>query len=174
AGIYAVAIRAAELLTFVLAAVNTVIAPRVASYYYQGDSVRLQRLLSASARRALLLTLPLGLMLIIAGPWLLNTVFGAEYAPGAIAMAILAGAQLVNVAAGSVGLVLNMTGHERITAWGVGLAAILNIALNALLIPLWGIEGAAIATASSLVAWNLILWLAVRRHLGLRPSALGI
>lgn len=174
AGIYAVATRGAELVTFVLMAINMVIAPRIARYFHQGDMARLQRLVSASARRGFLVTLPLAIGLSAGGPWLLNTVFGAAYLPGAIALSILATAQLVNVATGSVGLILNMTGHERVTAKAVGSAAVLNLALNALLVPSLGIEGAAIASGISLIGWNLLLWRAVRRLLGLRPSAFGL
>lgn len=174
AGIYAVASRGAELVAFVLVAVNMVIAPRVARYHHQGDRALLQRLVSASARRGFLVTLPLAVGLITAGPWLLQTVFGAEYTRGALALSILSCAQLVNIATGSVGLILNMTGHERITARAIGFSAVLNFGLNMLLVPPLGLEGAAVASGLSLIAWNLLLWRAVRRELGLRPSAFGI
>ena len=75
---------------------------------------------------------------------------------------------------GSVGLILNMCNHESLTAWGVGLSASLNILLNWYLIPLWGLNGAATASAASLIAWNFLLLYAVRKKTGLRPTAFGI
>lgn len=174
AGIYAVAARAAELVPFFLGVANLVIAPRIARCYHDGEQELLQRLVAASARRVFLVSAPLALLLLIAAPLLLRFLYGEAFAEGALALRILVGAQLVNVGVGSVGLVLNMTGNEKFTALGVGLGAVLNITLNAVLIPLYGIEGAAIATATSLIAWNLMLWVLVRRRTGLRPSAFGI
>ncbi|MGH8501848.1 MAG: polysaccharide biosynthesis C-terminal domain-containing protein [Gammaproteobacteria bacterium] len=174
AGVYAVVARTAELITLPLMAVNTVIAPQVASLYRRGDVDRLQRLLSASARRMLIFALPLAGILILAGGPLLGLVFGAEFTRGAFALSVLAAAQLINVGAGSVGMILNMTGYERQSAWGVAVAAALNVVLNFLLIPQFGIEGAAVATGISVMLWNLLLLYWVRRRLGLRASALGV
>jgi len=174
AGVYAVVARTAELITLPLMAVNTVIAPQVASLYRRGEVDKLQRLLSASARRMLIFALPPAGILICAGGPLLGLVFGAEFTRGAFALGLLAAAQLINVGAGSVGMILNMTGYERQSAWGVAVAAALNVVLNFLLIPQFGIEGAAVATGISVMLWNLLLLYWVRRRLGLRASALGV
>jgi O-antigen/teichoic acid export membrane protein len=113
------------------------------------------------------------LVLILFGRWILAAVFGDEYAVGATALAILAAAQLANAAAGSVGQLLSMTGHERDAARGVALSALVNVALNALLIPRWGMNGAAAASAASLITWNVLLAILVHRRLGLHSTALG-
>ncbi|MDQ3564372.1 MAG: polysaccharide biosynthesis C-terminal domain-containing protein [Pseudomonadota bacterium] len=94
-----------------------------------------------SARVVLLVSLPVALSMIIFGRWILLTVFGLEFVSGATALAILSAAQIVNAAMGSVGLLLIMTGHERDTATGVGIAAAVNVTLNVLLIPVWGLKG---------------------------------
>ena len=47
-----------------------------------------------------------------------------------------------------------MTGHQNEAAMGIGVGAGLNIVLNLLFIPKWGIEGAAMATTMSIVVWN--------------------
>lgn len=174
AGIYAVASRAGELVTFFLIAANMVLSPRIARFYHEGDHERLQRLLTAAVRRVFILSLPLALLFVVAARPLLSHLYGSAYAGGAIALQILAGAQLFNVMAGPTGNILNMTGHERRATVGVGLSVGLNIALNGIFIPLYGIQGAAMATGTSLVAWNILLWYWTRRHLGIRPSILGI
>lgn len=173
-GVYAVVVRVAGLVTLTTVTVNTIISPRISAYFHGGDQTRLQRLVGASAHRTFLLCLPLGLVLIFAGGPLLGLAFGAEYARGWAALAILSFAQLLNVMFGPVGVTLYMTGHESIANRTFTLSAILNVILNFLLIPDFGIVGAAVATSISLVAWNLGLWVVVRRRLGLRPTALGI
>lgn len=110
------------------------------------------------------LSLPVALGLIVFGKPILATVFGPEYAAGALALAILCVGQLLNAGFGSVGNILNMTGHERDTVLGVAIGAISNVALNLLLIPPLGIDGAAIAIAMSLLIWNS--WLAIVVYIG--------
>ncbi|MDN5881412.1 MAG: polysaccharide biosynthesis C-terminal domain-containing protein, partial [Nitrosospira sp.] len=100
--------------------------------------------------------------------------FGADFAPAARPMQILAASQLAVVAFGSVGLILNMAGQERRSLVGLAIAVVLNIALNAILIPLYGPEGAAIATGASLVFAQALLWYWLRRRLHIRSSAFGI
>ncbi|MGC1953231.1 MAG: polysaccharide biosynthesis C-terminal domain-containing protein, partial [Gammaproteobacteria bacterium] len=69
--------------------------------------------------------------------------------------------------------ILTMTGHAGDTAKGMGIGAALHIGLNAFFIPRWGIEGAALASAMSLMTWNFLLAYWVYRRLGLYTTALG-
>jgi O-antigen/teichoic acid export membrane protein len=89
-------------------------------------------------------------------------------------LAILAVGQLINAGFGSVGFLLNMTGHEGITARILWQTAIVNVVMNVFLIPSFGTAGAAIASAFSLILWNALLYRQVRRRLGLNSSAIYI
>ena len=171
-GVYAVATRGAELITFPLMAINAALAPTIASLYAAGDMKRLQGVVTASARATMLVAFPVAVALIGRGRWLL-WLFGPAFAQGQGALGILSGGQLINVAMGSVGLLLIMTGHERDAALGVGISAIINVSLNAVLIPAWGLDGAAVATTSSLIIWNVVLAIWVYRRLGIHSTALG-
>lgn len=173
-GIYKVAVAGAALVAFGLQAVNMVVAPHFARLHVQGEMVKLQRLVTVSARTILFFSIPVVLVFVLFGEDILTLFFGAAYAPGYIPMAILAIGQLVNTAMGSVGILLNMTGHERDTARGVAVAAAANVALNLVLIPPFGMKGAALATALALTIWNLILWGSVRRRLNLESMAFGL
>jgi O-antigen/teichoic acid export membrane protein len=86
---------------------------------------------------------------------------------------ILAIGELVNVLTGYGGLVLVMTGHEKDLARSVALGAVVNLGLTVLLIPIVGIDGAAIGTATGLVCSNLLMtWLAWRR-IGVWAAVVG-
>jgi O-antigen/teichoic acid export membrane protein len=80
---------------------------------------------------------------------------------------------MINAGMGSVGLILNMTGNEKDTLKGHIIAALVNIILNLVLIPYFGINGAAWATAVSMICWNLILGLLVFKRLGIWAHAIG-
>lgn len=173
AGIYAIASRAAALVPFVAGAANLTLGPRIARLYHAGDHALLQRMLGAAARRVFVVTLPLAILLVAAAWWLLYYLFGADFTPAARPLQILAGAQLAAIGFGSVGTILTMAGHERLSMAGVGIAVTLNIVLNVILIPRLGPEGAAIATGSSRLLTRILLWYWVRRRLHIRPTPFG-
>ncbi|MEP4484845.1 MAG: flippase [Halioglobus sp.] len=169
-GIYRVAASSVGLIGFGMQAITSVIAPHIARLHAQGDLRRLQRLVSVSAKIMMLLALPVFLTFTIFGDTLLGWVFGKEFEAGYFALAILACGSLVNVAMGSVGALLNMSGHERDTARGATIAAAINVVLNLALIPPYGISGAAIATACSISVYNIYLSRVVRIRIGIRSS----
>jgi len=122
--------------------------------YSANEYARLQRMLAWVARLVLAAAIPLAATLIFFGGTIVAFVFGTEYEEGKLALSILCVGQVCNAGLGSVNLILNMTGHERDVAIGVGVGAALNVVMNLLLIPEFGLEGAASATAMSTIAWN--------------------
>jgi|AntRauTorcE11898_2_1112593.scaffolds.fasta_scaffold00195_5 O-antigen/teichoic acid export membrane protein len=173
-GIYRVAASASLLVAFGLEAVGAVVAPQIARLYARGELRQLQRLATACSRVSLAVALPAALVFVLYGEWLLGVVVGVEYAGGAAALAILAGGQLVNAGMGLVGLLLNMTGHETVVTRTLALAALGHIVANLLLIPVWGMNGAAVATAGTFILWNLLLARAVSKRLGIASAPFGI
>ncbi len=135
--------------------------------------MRLQRLVTQSARAILALAVPITLVFVLFGEQFLALAFGPDYAAGHTALAILAIGQLVNAGMGSVGVLLNMTGHERDTMRGVAIAAVANVLLSLVLIPLFSTVGAAVATAASPIIWNILLRRAVTRRIQIETMAFG-
>jgi O-antigen/teichoic acid export membrane protein len=173
AGIYQVASRTAGLIGFFLVAVIPALLPEISSLYAARRMDRLQRVITRSVRLTLLASLPVGLALIIFGRWLLAHLFGADFAQAGNALAILSVGQLANVAMGSAYYMLLMMGLEVATAKGMAAGAVANIVLNATLIPKWGLEGAAFASAASMILWNIWLSVLAYKRLGVHSTALG-
>lgn len=171
-GIYSVASQVSSLISFVLLAVNAPLAPVIARLHSNGETSELQKVITKSARLVLFVSLPIAVFFMLYGDWVLSF-FGQDFTAGAQALAILATGQLINVAMGSVGVILVMTGHEKTVAASFSLAAALNLTLSAALIPQWGIMGAATATACSIIIWNTLLMLKIRRFLKIDTTALG-
>ncbi|MFQ5889931.1 MAG: flippase [Gemmatimonadota bacterium] len=166
-GIYSVATRTAILTSFIMVAVNSIAAPKFAELHNRGDTRALASTAQQSARMMLLLASP-PFLLFVTFPSRVMSIFGSDFGSGGIVLAILAFGQFVNVATGSVGNLLMMSAHERATRNLIIAAATLNVALNVLLIPPFGLHGAAVATSISLVAHNIALTVFVRRLLGIR------
>jgi O-antigen/teichoic acid export membrane protein len=173
-GVYAIVSRIAELIAFPLLITNLVIGPRISDYFHMHNTIELQTLITKSSRLTFLLIIPLSYVIIYYGCDILEIFFGAEFTAGSSALTVLAAGQCFNVACGSVGLILAMCNRENIAVFGVGFAVCANLLLNLFLIPRWGMVGAAAATSISLIVWNILLWIMVKKTLNLRPSILSM
>jgi O-antigen/teichoic acid export membrane protein len=173
-GIYRAVISVSGLVAFGLYAVTIVVMPYFARFHAQRNKELMQKVVTQSARVILFLAIIMVIIIVILGEEMLGIFFGDEYLLGYLPLVILAVGQLVNAFMGSVAGLLNMTGHEKETAKGVAIAAGVNVLLNLILIPYFGMSGAASATAVSLMLWNLLLWRAVHRHLDIESMAFRI
>jgi len=171
-GIYGVALKIADLLKIVLMIVNIVIAPEIAALYNSGKTKKLQQLLKRSIQISFFLSLPIALFLILAGTQVLG-IFGEDFSSGYPVLVFIIFIQLINVGVGSVGNVLNMTGHEKEASLGLFISMVLNVCLNLMLVPLYGMMGAAIASGVAIVSWNLIMWVMVKKKLGINTSVIN-
>lgn len=170
-GIYRATFQIALIIIFGLQAMNQVFQPHFARLHATGEREKLQKLILYGARAVTLFALPIVVLLLIYGKDLLGVLFGSAFKSGYVALGILTVGQLVNAVMGSVGLLLNMTGNERETMKGVMIATASNIVLNLLLVPTWGLEGAAFSTASTLILWNFLLRRSVIKLLGYETLA---
>jgi O-antigen/teichoic acid export membrane protein len=169
-GVYRVAVQMALPVIFGLQAVNAIQAPHIAHLYSTGDMKRLQKMITRSSQAVLAVAVPAVLVVVLFGQFLIGTLFGEEFSSAYVPLVILALGQLVNAGTGSVASLLNMTGHERDTLRSIMIAVVVNIALNFSLTPIWGIVGAATATATTVIVWNLTMWRAVYRRIGINAS----
>jgi O-antigen/teichoic acid export membrane protein len=165
-GVYNVARRVAVLTSAMLTAVNVVVAPRFAGLYQRGQLDEISKLARDSAKLVTVFALPYLLAVLLVPHWILG-VFGPEFVAGSAALALLALGQFVAAATGSVGFLLIMTGHERTMRNNTVAAAVVNVLLQLMLIPRFGLVGAAAASAVSSVLSNLVAMMLVWHHLSI-------
>lgn len=172
AGVYSAVVRTSMFMLFGLQAINAALAPMISTYHVLKKHDELRKLLRVAAWGTLLITVLISTLILYSGSWILS-LFGNEFARGYNALVVLALSQIVNALAGPVGYVMMMTGHHRQAAifmlGGLGL----NLALNAIAIPMMGLDGAAFATAFSTVAWNFGMLTFVIVRLKLNPTVFG-
>lgn len=153
-GIYFITVKLALVTSFVLSAVNSVVSPKFSHAYHSGDLDLLKKTARDSSKLIIFTTFPILFFLIALGYPVLG-IFGEEFQAAYWILVILVIGQMVNSLSGSVGYFLNMTGNEKAYQKIILLGLLLNIILNAVLIPKYGNLGAAIATSSSLIFWNI-------------------
>ena len=164
-GLYGVALRVTSLGNLVLAAINGVVGPRFAGLAATGDHDALKRLARTATRAMAGSSLVMFAALITFREPILM-LFGPEFVAAQGAFVVLSLGQLVVLGTGPVAYLLMMSGHRRFHRNGLTLAALANVVLNVVLIPPFGILGAAIATAASLGVKNLATLAYVRLRLG--------
>lgn len=113
------------------------------------------------------------LMFLFSAP-LLKLLFGQEYIVASAALVILAVGHLFNSVTGHLGDTLKAYDRTDLMFKNTVAKLLLNIPLNLLLIPTYGIEGAAVATAASLVLVNILLVLEAHHIIGLNPFSRGM
>lgn len=152
---YSVSVKLAMLTTLALMSVNIVIAPRIAEIYENQKKQKLQKLIKHSTRIIFLISICVLSVLFFFSEEILG-LFGQGYVIANNALLFLLAAQFFNAISGPGAIYLNMTGRQKTLNKILVSALIINISLNFYLIPIQGINGAAIATLVSLIIWNTI------------------
>jgi O-antigen/teichoic acid export membrane protein len=169
-GIYAAAVRAAQVILLFIISVSLMFSPFVADLHARGERQKLDRLFKQITRWTMAATLPLFVVLAVT-PGSALQLFGSEFGAGQTALLILLLGQLVNVATGTVGFVLIMVGrtgwdlvvYALSVAFDIGAAVLLVGGLG------WGMEGAALAGALTMAMSKAArLWL-VWRFVHIQP-----
>lgn len=170
-GEYRVAVQIATLVVFGLRVVSVVSAPRFARE--KGELEQLKRLSVVTARMSLMVALLASTIIYLWGEILLIKAFGAEYETAFQPLKVLVLGQLVNAFFGPIGVIMPMLGMERIAAKIMLAAALVNVGLNFLLIPIYGPIGAAFSTVVSILLWNLTMWWKLKLETDVRADPLG-
>jgi O-antigen/teichoic acid export membrane protein len=165
---YSAAARVSQVLLLFLTSLSLVFSPFAADLHARGERKRLDELFKSSTRWALAATLPLLIVLFVAADDVLNA-FSSRYEVGEGALRILLVGQAVNVATGSVGFVLIMTGFTGVDLIDNVLGVVLLLGLAVGLTAAFGIEGTATAAAVSVAALNLLRLAQVRRRVAIQP-----
>jgi O-antigen/teichoic acid export membrane protein len=168
-GLFGAASRISYLTTFALTSVNMIIAPRIAGLYTKNNHAALQTLLNEAAIIIAAFTFVVVFILGMGTEFLMG-LFGEDFTGASTALRILLISQMIGALTGPVGYLMAMTGHHKQAAYIFFGAAILNIILNFILIPIYGVTGAAIASGLAMVFWNILSVIFVIKNLKLNPS----
>ena len=164
-GIYDVAFKLSMFVNIVLTAVSSINAPKFAELYAMKDFERLEKVVHQSTKLIFWSTVPL-LVFFFSFSTQVFSVFGDDFKAGIFCFTILCSARMVSAFTGPAATLLQMTGRQVIFMKVLSAGAVINIIMNYLLIPIYGIQGAAIATMSSVIFWNLTMVYFVKKEFG--------
>lgn len=172
-GLFQPILRLAPIMLIAVQVVYVPLEPRVSELWEQQHIQRLSHI----ARLTTLVTTAGAFatcaVVLFASPWLLSA-FGNAFTANIAALTWIAAAQIFNAACGPTAVLLAMSGNQLYSLYSLIVSLVTNLLLGLILIPAYGVYGAAMAMAGNIVVWNILMLLAVRRRLGFDPSLLGV
>lgn len=165
-GVYQVIFQVSSLINIILNVFNIALAPKLAELFQDGRIAEVKRIYIRSTKIFLFISL-LPLSIIFLFPDSILSFFGTDFEGEAQTLIIRAVGQYFSVMVGSVGFILTMMGHVNKQFFRLLLSALLNIVLNWALIPVYGLEGAALASALSILLSSILGFLLVTKLLSI-------
>ena len=170
AGVYGAASRFVSAGLIISTAMRMVISPRFSALLGENKLGRVQELYTATATWIIMLGVPIyGIFMFFPGTimgW-----FGKGFVSGASSLVILSIGAMAVLMAGNIDSVLMMSGRSGWLAFNKSLVLAVNVTGNLILVPLWGITGAATAWAFSLVLDSVLAAVETRILVGIKFRA---
>lgn len=181
AGVYGSAARLVAAGMVIDTALRVVVSPMFSRFIHRGETSELEGLHRTATIWLVLFSAPVYLLLAVFSPVVLS-LLGGEFTAGAPVLTIMCLAALTTFLAGNIHSVLLMSGRSGLAALNKAIAVSVNLALIVLLVPIWGITGAAIAWATACildavlaaVEVRFVLRLDITPRPALVPLALGL
>ena len=167
-GQYAAAIRYSTFIALPLQSLNVMFAPTIAELHHKGEKEKLEVMFKVVTNWVIIFSLPICLIAILFSRPLLG-ISGDSFLAAWPLLVVLAVGSMVNAGTGSVGYILLMTGHQKLSFINSLTAVIINVVLGIFLTKLYGALGTAIATGLALAIVNLMRLVQVRVLLKIHP-----
>ena len=164
-GIYNIAYKIGSVGFLVIVSVSTIITPKMAELYGQGNLLELKKLTHNATRLIAVLSIPIVLIIVVFSKYILSY-WGNEVVNGSATMIIVSIGVLFSAIAGNVDQILNMTENQLILRNITVVSFFVNLGLSYYLIPIYGIEGAAIASLITNILINILCLYYIKKKLG--------
>ena len=173
-GLYFNAFRTAGLMTLFTFAIELVIAPLVARHFHAGEMRQAQAIVALCAWAGFAFSLAVFAIFVVWGDFVMG-LFGAAYTDGGtLVLILLAFGLLFDAATGPSKIAMMMTGHERAYVTIFGAIMLAGLLAQLVVIPTWGVVGAAVVNMGSRMLAQLAIAVWCRRRIRLDTSLVGV
>ncbi len=172
-GIFAVAQRLGSLGTLFFLSIGNISTPIIAEFYKRGELNQLKNLYQTTTKWVLMFNIPVFLTFVFFSKQLLS-IFGDDFSYGSAALIVLAIGNLFYTGTGIGANILDMTNHTKFNIVNSVFMVIVTIFSNLLLIPRWGVMGAAVASSFSTVIVNVVIMIEVLVLLKMQPYRIAV
>lgn len=162
-GLYAVAVGLGQLLFNVPDPFSRVVQPFL---FGQRTDAMLARF-KAVARLNFTVLVLLALGMAATAPWIVPLLFGAEFAPSVAPLRLLLPGIVLSGAAKLLAQLVIQGGLQHFNLMATAIAAVVTVVLDLVLIPTWGIHGAAVASTVAYCVVLLVILSTIRSRMGI-------
>lgn len=148
--------------------------PAVSRYYENDDMEMLQSMYRVTTKWVVHITYPITIFIVMFAPDLLEMAYGGRYTPASTALSVLAGGMFLRVLVGPNAATIQAIGWTQIDLITTAAGVFTNICLNLLLIPRWGIVGAAVATVTGYTVYNGLELILLHRAINTHPLTVPV
>ena len=160
--------------TIVLSSFSFLFLPIATNHFEDGEFNKLERIFRSVTKWSVLITLPLIFVFTISASSVVNLLFGTQYASAATPLAILSGGLFIRTIVGPNGDMVKAINMPRVELYSSLLGLLSNIILNVLLIPEFGISGAAVATVGGYTVYNITELYIIYESTGITPISTSV
>lgn len=164
-GVYNAAFKIGYLTLFFVMSMGSIIITDMSEHYNNNNFKALHTTIKKATQITAVLTLPLAIFIFIFSEFLLQ-LFGAEFTDGKTALILITIGALYNAMTGNVDQLLNMTGQQITVRNVMFVGFLINVILNLFLIPLYGINGAALSSLIVNVIVSTIFVFIIKKKFG--------
>jgi O-antigen/teichoic acid export membrane protein len=155
-GYYSIAAIFVQGITLIPSAIQKITTPAISKYYADKEYKNIIKLMKSSIIKVLFISIAISLFFVFFGKVLITGIFGKVFLPAYFPLVILLVGYTIHSLNLSISTFFSSTGYVKVAFKFSMLAGALNLLLNAILIPFYGIMGAALATTISLIIITLL------------------
>jgi O-antigen/teichoic acid export membrane protein len=167
-GLFGAVVQLSPFVSLGLVSFTKIFSPVIADLWERGDLSELRSTFKTVSKWVFSVGLPFFIVFMVFAPSLLR-VFGPDFERAATTLRVMSAGQIINVVVGPLGYLLAMTGRQKLNLANAIALAIINVTLNIVMIPRWGIVGAAMGTSIAVVLVNIVRVIQVKRIYGFTP-----
>ncbi len=167
-GIYSVVLSFVGMIKIISKATNMTTGLKISKAWNSNDKTSIKRIYIELANLPLVIGLVMLLFIVIWGKDLLLLI-GIEYVAGYLSMIILAVGAVINIASSLSGTIIQYSDKFKYSLLLKGFLLFLAIVTNIVFIPIWGLEGAALATMLTILINNIVKLLMVYKFFKIHP-----
>ena len=166
-GYYAIAIALSKFFWLIPQSIQKITYPATSEYWSKNNHKALQKMIDKSMKYSACIMLPIGLATGFFAKEIISLTYGHEFNYAVLPLQILIFGTVINGAiTRAVGGTLSGIGRADLPPKVSAFAATVNIILNIALIPRFGINGAAVATAISLIIMTSLSLMLIVKNTG--------
>tara|TARA_B100000315_G_scaffold250130_1_gene282466 strand:+ start:2643 stop:4148 length:1506 start_codon:yes stop_codon:yes gene_type:complete len=167
-GLYSIALPTTRVLIYFARAIAGILIPLTSDLWVKGKKNLLKIGMEELYKYSFIILVPAALTLFSFADVIINIFFGSDYILAATAMRILSIGMIFHIIYSINADFLSGIGHPHVNSKNIGLAAIFNLIGNLILIPLIGINGAAITTMMSYLMMMIYSTIKIRKFIDVR------